>query len=308
MAFKDFYNFVSYLSTFSFTRNYLVGRITFFFILLLTRPILRCKTKHAKNVLKNKKSTRELLKDFTNHVKELLDYLLSNERPPLHIAIVLQDLDLVKQILDVKPEDVNFIMEENGYTPLHIAAYIGSEDICNHLLQNGANINAKGKNGRTPLHLAVRYNRIGASKLLLQNGADIDARKSNGCNVLHLAIEYHGDEDIIKLVIAYGVDIEAKCNYLQTPLFDALHYIKKTNIFEVLIANGANVNVKTYIGESLLHYAIERDKYDFVKILIETDTLKMVKNMDGKTPMEVVFSKNDMKTMKLMMLQSKDRS
>ena len=229
------------------------------------------------------------------------DFLLSNERPPLHIAIVLQDLDLVKQILDVKPEDVNFITEEYGLTPLHIAASIASEDICNHLLQNGANINAKGKNGRTPLHLAVRYNRIGASKLLLQNGADIDARKLNGCNVLHLAIECHGDEDIIKFIIAHGVDMEAKCDHLQAPLFDALHYLEKTDIFEVLIANGADINVKCLdIGESLLHYAIAIGQYDFVKILAKSSHLMKVKNLYGKTPVEMVFSKKDIRTMKSM--------
>ena len=96
---------------------------------------------------------------------------------------------------------------------------------------------------------------------------------------------------------------------LQAPLFDALHYLEKTDISEVLIANGADVNVKCLdIGESLLHYAIAIDQYDFVKILAKSSHLMKVKNLDGKTPMEVVFSKKDMKTMKLMMLQSKDNS
>ena len=154
---------------------------------------------------------------------------------------------------------------------------------------------------------AVSYNRIEASRFLLQNGADINAKISNGGNVLHLAIEYGADEDIIKLVIAYGVDLEAKCDHLQAPLFDAIHYLEKTDVFEVLIANGANVNVKCLdIGESLLHYAIAIGKYDFVKILAKSSHFMKVKNLNGKTPMEVVFSKKDIDNMKMMIFQSKD--
>ena len=76
MALEDFFNFLFYLSTFSFTRNYVIGRITFYFILLLTRPILKFKKEYAKNGLKKKKSTIELLKDL--------------------IFDVLQDLQVVK--------------------------------------------------------------------------------------------------------------------------------------------------------------------------------------------------------------------
>ena len=148
---------------------------------------------------------------------------------------------------------------------------------------------------------AINYKNIQIAKYLLENGADTSAKVSNGCNVLHLAIQ-HGDEDMVKLIIAYGVDLEAKCNHLQAPLFDALHYLEKTNIFEILIAHEANVNVKTQIGESLLHYAIEKDKDVFIKILIESNALMNVKNLDGRTPIELVLSKNKMKTMKLMML------
>ena len=153
---------------------------------------------------------------------------------------------------------------------------------------------------------AINYKNIQIAKYLLENGADTSAKVSNGCNVLHLAIQ-HGDEDMVKLIIAYGVDLEAKCNHLQAPLFDALHYLEKTDIFEVLIANGANVNVKCLdIGESLLHYAIAIGKYDFVKILAKSSHFMKVKNLNGKTPMEVVFSKKDIDNMKMMIFQSKD--
>ena len=51
---------------------------------------------------------------------------------------------------------INYVMREERFMPLHFAASIGSEYLCNHLLQNGANMNAKDKDGWTPLHTAVR--------------------------------------------------------------------------------------------------------------------------------------------------------
>ena len=275
MAYKDFYNFVFYISTFSFTRNYspgqdqkalnfnhfvfylstfpfatdyTVGRIFIFIVLLLKRQV-------------KVTSWKELVE-----ITEIFIELCKHKRTPLDTAIRLKEIEIVKHFIEVLPANVNTIITDAGSTPLHIAACSGSMDIFNFLLQNGANVNASNFRSYKPLHYAVMNNQIEASRLLLQNGADIDAKTWNGCNVLHLAIEYSGEEDMVKLVIAYGVDLEAKCDHLQAPLFDALHYLEKTDIFEVLIANGANVNVKTQIGESLLHYAIHQDKNDFVRV------------------------------------------
>ena len=277
----NFYHFVFYLSTFPFATDYAFGRIFVFIVLLLKRQIT---------------SWKELVE-----ITKIFIELCKHKITPLDTAIRLNEFEIVKYFIDVLPANVNTIITDAGCTPLHIAAYSGSEEICNFLLQSGANVNAINFHSYKPLHYAAMNNWIEASRLLLQNGADINAKTSNGCNVLHLAIEYEADEDMIKLVIAYGVDLEAKCDHLQAPLFDALHYLEKTNIFEVLIANGANVNVKCLdIGESLLHYAIAIGKYDFVKILAKSSHLMKVKNLNGKTPMEVLFSKKDMKTMKSM--------
>ena len=118
---------------------------------------------------------------------------------------------------------------------------------------------------------------------------------------LHLAVQ-NEDLSMVKLLIAFGVDIEAKCNFLQSPLYDAIYFLEKKDIFEELIANGADVTVKTPDGNSLLHYAIEKDKYDFVKIIMESGPFLMkMKDQDGKTPIELAFSKKKMKVLKSMM-------
>jgi len=49
-----------------------------------------------------------------------------------------------------------------------------------HLIEKGANVNAKNRDGGTPLHGAAFFRRAGAVELLLQHGADAKARNQNG--------------------------------------------------------------------------------------------------------------------------------
>ena len=59
------------------------------------------------------------------------------------------------------------VVQQKGFTPLHIAAKYGNVPITNILLQKGANPNVEGKNGLTPLHVATHYNNIEVAQLLL---------------------------------------------------------------------------------------------------------------------------------------------
>ena len=50
--------------------------------------------------------------------------------------------------------DVN-VLDEDGVTPLHLAARNGRVGVVGVLLEHGANVGAEDKEGRTPLHVAV---------------------------------------------------------------------------------------------------------------------------------------------------------
>ena len=65
--------------------------------------------------------------------------------------------------------DVN-AKDENGNTPLHIAAEKGHENMAELLLANNAEINAKDNNGRTPLAWAENQGHKDVVELLRQHG------------------------------------------------------------------------------------------------------------------------------------------
>jgi len=65
---------------------------------------------------------------------------------------------------------------QSGLTPLHVAAFIGNENIVSYLLDKGANTNSVTLRGETPLHYAARAGQPNIMRLLLDNGADLDAK------------------------------------------------------------------------------------------------------------------------------------
>lgn len=74
---------------------------------------------------------------------------------------------------------------------LHRAAYGGHSARVKQLIQQGADVHAKGPNGWTPLHIAaIRGHRM-LSEMLLNMGADIRARDQEGRTPAKLA-EIHG--------------------------------------------------------------------------------------------------------------------
>jgi ankyrin repeat protein len=65
-------------------------------------------------------------------------------------AIAKGDMEKVKKLIKDNP-DLVFSKDENGWTPLHLAAH-GRKEMAELFLANKAEINAKDNNGSTPLH------------------------------------------------------------------------------------------------------------------------------------------------------------
>ena len=62
----------------------------------------------------------------------------------------------------------------DDYTALHFAAQEDRYEICQYLIDNGADLEAKSSIGRTPLHLCSLRGHEKIVRLLINNGADIN--------------------------------------------------------------------------------------------------------------------------------------
>lgn len=150
-----------------------------------------------------------------NVVQEVLPL---KEDLTFHEAIACGDLSSVKASLDQDSNLVNQVAAD-GFPPLSLACYFGKRTIANYLLEAGADIHAVATNGSNiqALHAAVARNDAQICEWLLQKGADINATQTQGVTALHSAV-HRGNMAMVKLLVQHGADKQAKMDNGDTPV------------------------------------------------------------------------------------------
>lgn len=136
--------------------------------------------------------------------------------------------DNVKGVEDLEPRD------DNGQTPLHLAATIGEAAIGAYLVELGADPNVKDPHGDTPLHLAARHRHRLVASMLLWGGSDPNITNNVKNTPLHEAV-LADNRDVAWLIVENGGDMTAKATNEEglTPL-DIAKARGNTDILEVL--------------------------------------------------------------------------
>ncbi|ARF02832.1 SWPV1-273 [Shearwaterpox virus] len=150
------------------------------------------------------------------------------------------------------------VHNNNGITPLHIAAGSGSIKMVTLLLENGADINALTKYGESALHYAVSVKDINMCKFLLDHGIDVNIKNKKNVTALHISIEVDC-YNIMRLLLRYGANPNIVSFYLlgikkiEECKDDRLKkYLREKN---VLNANNENI-LQDYISSS--HFDFRR--------------------------------------------------
>ncbi|MGH9675514.1 MAG: ankyrin repeat domain-containing protein, partial [Candidatus Acidiferrum sp.] len=107
--------------------------------------------------------------------------------------------------------------DNDGLTPLHLAAVFGNKDVVELLLASKADVNAKANNGDTPLHFAAASGHKEVAELLLASKAEVNATDEDGDTPLHYAA-FKGHKDVAELLLASKAEVNAKANNGNTPL------------------------------------------------------------------------------------------
>jgi ankyrin repeat protein len=111
----------------------------------------------------------------------------------------------------------------DGWTPLHLAAFFGTPELIDALLDRGASVDARSGNAmaNTPLHAAVAGGKTANVAALAKRGADINAQQSGGWTALHGAAQA-GNREMVEVLIAHGADVKARAGNNQNALDLAL--------------------------------------------------------------------------------------
>jgi len=182
---------------------------------------------------------------------------------PLHIAAKLGYEDIVSKILEINPHVVD-IQNKQGLTALHNASLSCYENIIRLLINHGANKDIRDRSGATPLHIAARYGKIASVNILIEAGASI-SRDVYGFTPLHYAAQ-NGRKVIVRMLASHYPD---------------------------------SVNIPDNAGATPLHFAVKMTRYPDVKILLKAGADVLARDHEGRTPFHYAVKSRNKKMLKL---------
>ncbi|WP_265027948.1 ankyrin repeat domain-containing protein [Wolbachia endosymbiont (group A) of Calamotropha paludella] len=253
------------------------------------------------------------VKDFVSRGASLDTQDSNNGWTPIIYAAQGSKWDAVKFLIAQGAKFNNEITYQG--TPLHFAAQEGNSNMVQFLLDKGANIEAQDAYDRKPLHIAVDVNRLNVVNLLLDRGANLKATDMYGKTSLDLAIQ-KGYEDIVEVLkqkqlnldkelliaaekgdlekvresIRRGANVNIQDRQGWTPLFWAIQK-NNFNIIELLLDNSADIKVKDNEGWTPLHWAVSLGSLDIVEHLVERGADVNASTADGRTPLDIARDK-----------------
>jgi ankyrin repeat protein len=128
-------------------------------------------------------------------------------------AAAVGDVERLRALLDEDPAVVN-AWSEDGFTPLHFAAFFGHPKAAKLLAERGADLEARSTNQQfaldaAPLHSAAAAGRLEVCKVLLDAGADVNAVQHGGYTAL-LDAAANQNEELVAFLLERGADKSAR--------------------------------------------------------------------------------------------------
>lgn len=146
-----------------------------------------------------------------------------DERTPLHWACTSNNTLMVRQMMQFAQNvDLDDLTDASGWTPVHIAAALGNEELLGIFLthQPVPDVSLATLQGTTSLHLATSKNHYGVVKQLVAAKAKVNVQDKRGQSALHRAASV-GSQPIVKALVQEG---KARINVADKDGWTPLHH------------------------------------------------------------------------------------
>jgi len=242
--------------------------------------------------------TRQKAVDMMIGVHETTNKQVPAYNPTILIsAASVGQLQVVRQLLERPKVDINLRDPQNDYrTALHGACQYGQFDIVKLLVAHGASVDAVDEDGWTPFHLALISNDLDSIKFMLQSGADMNKVFEEGYTALHLAA-CGNSVPILECILHSPLNNHSLSEQDKdglTPLLDAVkNGAVDTVQYFLKILDSAEVLRKTKDGRTCLHCAVKSKSSKMISLFRDSCISRLHQTDRGFTALHYAIQSND---------------
>ncbi|XP_070579675.1 transient receptor potential cation channel subfamily A member 1-like [Ptychodera flava] len=207
-----------------------------------------------------------------------------NDITPIMFAAIRGNIETIKLLFEVgkeqniEPEAFLEDIDDEGSNALHLAVAAGHLEVARLCLDLGADIESTKFTGFTSLHIASVYGNAEMATMLIERGANVNAKDGEHMTPLHRASMY-SRMDVMHLLCKKGALLEARDLEFFTTLLAAA-WKGQIKAAQFLIQQGADVTVCDRDMKTCLHWAVEGNHFDFIKMLLDKTGMQLLNRKD----------------------------
>lgn len=206
-------------------------------------------------------------------------------------------------------------IDKKGRNPLHSIAYNGKDlEIYKYFINKGVDINKKDNEGSSPFMNAANSNNIKVMSFLINYIRDINKRDLSGRSALALAV-YKNDAEVVEFLVKNGANVKTKDNNDNTISFYLINSYSENNEkrfnakLSILKKNGLILNEVQSGGNTLLHFAVEKNNLKLIKKLAPFNIDINSKNNENLSALQVACMRgNNDKIIKYLLLNGANKN
>lgn len=219
---------------------------------------------------------------------------------PLHMATWRTNISGLAEHLAKPGADPNK-RDKNSMTPLHYAAWQGSIDCVQLLLEHKADINKADAEGMLPIHFAAMFNRLDVVAMLLDRGSLLAPRAAKKGRLqvswpttpLIVAAKM-GHTEMVALLMDRGADVQGVSKTSRTALHEAALTGHADVVAEMLRRGTDHDTPLPKTGHRALHLAALKGHQPVVQALLLGGANVDARAKDGRTPLHLACEHGQM--------------
>ena len=172
--------------------------------------------------------------------------------------------------------------DENGKTPIYLAAWKGISEIVKILAPLTDNPNAPNENGDTPIHIAACNGHTEIIMILAPLTNNPNVQNERGYTPIYQAASY-GHTEIVKMLALLTDNPNLVDKFGETPIHRAA-WNGHTEIVKTLSSLTDNPNAHDQTGRTPIYWAAWKGNTEIVKILAPLTDNPNAPNTAGETP------------------------